>query len=83
VFSTEVYIDGVLAEKPQLPVNFTTRRHELAWNYSLPKGKHTVQLKLTNPVKGEEVRAGDVIVYSDKPVNGIAANQEKAKKGAK
>jgi hypothetical protein len=68
-------------EKPQLPVNFTTRRHEICWKYDLPKGHHTVQLKIINPVKGEEIRGAEVIVYSDKPVNGIAANEMKAKQG--
>jgi hypothetical protein len=82
VFQTELYIDGQLAEKPQLPVNFTTRRHEIAWKYDLPKGQHTVQLKLINPAKGEEIRGAEVIVYSDQPVNGLAANEAKAKKGA-
>jgi hypothetical protein len=77
-----LYIDGQLTEKLQLPVSFTTRRHELAWNYNLPKGKHTVQLKIMNPVKGEEIKAGDVIVYSDKLVNGLAANETPAKKGS-
>jgi hypothetical protein len=39
VFQTELYIDGQLTEKPQLPVNFTTRRHEIAWKYDLPKDR--------------------------------------------
>lgn len=81
VFNTELYIDGQLAEKPLLPVNFTTRRHEIAWRYDLSKGPHTVLLKIINPAKGEEIRGAEVIVYSDKPVNGLAANEVKAKQG--
>jgi hypothetical protein len=73
VYNTELYIDEKLVESPQLPSNFTTRRHELCWKYDLPKGKHTVRLKIMNPSK-DGVRAGQVIIYNDKPVNGILYN---------
>ncbi|MHA8071880.1 ADP-ribosylglycohydrolase family protein [Aquirufa ecclesiirivi] len=62
-FDMEVYVDGKLMEKSQLPTAFTTRRHELTWNYDLAPGKHQVRLKLLNPVEGQEVRMMDVIVY--------------------
>jgi hypothetical protein len=75
VFHTELYIDGKLVEKPELPVNFTTRRYELAWKYQLPKGKHSVRLKILNPSKEEEVRAWEAIVYTDRPVDGLNANR--------
>ena len=74
VFNTELYLDGKLIESPKLPVSFTTRRHELCWKYDLPKGKHSVQLKILNPVKDEEVRASEVIIYTDEPVNGLRTN---------
>jgi hypothetical protein len=76
VFNTELYVDGKLVEKPQLPVSFTTRRYELAWRYQLPKGKHAVRLKILNPSKENEIRVGDVIVYSDKLVDGMNANRK-------
>jgi hypothetical protein len=82
-FQTELYIDGELVEKPQLPVNFTTRRHEIAWKYDLPKGKHKVALKILNSAKGEELKVSDVIVYSDKPVDGLRANERPAKSTAR
>jgi hypothetical protein len=75
VFETELYIDGAVVEKPKLPVSFTTRRYELAWKYQLPKGKHSVRLKILNPIKGEEVRSWEAIVYTDKPVDGLKANR--------
>jgi hypothetical protein len=78
-----LYIDGELVEKPQLPVNFTTRRHEIAWKYDLPKGKHKVALKILNSAKGEELKVSDVIVYSDKPVDGLRANERPAKATAR
>ncbi|MGI8637843.1 MAG: hypothetical protein ACR2KZ_20780, partial [Segetibacter sp.] len=67
------------AEAIKLPVSFTTRRHELAWNYQLPKGKHSVSLKILNPSAGQKINAGEVIVYSDQPVNGVK-ELEKASK---
>ena len=56
-----------------------TRRHELAWNYDLPKGKHTVRLKITNPSAEHKINAGEAIVFSDKPVNGLQANEVAAR----
>lgn len=77
VFTTQLYIDDKLTESPELPVNYTTRRHEICWNYDLPKGKHTVLLKILNPSKEHVFNASEVIVYGDKPVNGILANANK------
>lgn len=80
IFRTELYVDGKLVEAPQLPTSFTGRRHELCWKYDLPKGKHAVQLKILNPSKEEEIRAGEVIVYADQPVNGSTVNAVAAAK---
>lgn len=79
VFNTELYIDDKKVETIKLPVSFTTRRHELAWNYNLPKGKHTVRLKIANPLPVQKINAGDVIIYSDKPVNGSKELEKEAK----
>ncbi|WP_051084279.1 ADP-ribosylglycohydrolase family protein [Segetibacter koreensis] len=79
IFNTELYLDGKLVESPKLPVSFTSRRHELCWKYGLSKGKHTVQLKILNPSKEEEVKSGEAIIYTDKMVNGLEANQVAAK----
>jgi hypothetical protein len=83
VFETELYVDGKLIEQPKLPASFTTRRHEIAWIYDLPKGKHSVRLKILNPSKEHQVRMGEVIVYSDKPVNGMQQNEKAEKNFAK
>ena len=78
VFNTELYVDGYKIESPQLPASYTTRRYELCWKYDLAKAKHAVKLKILNPSKEYKFRAGDAIIYSDKAVNGIMANIEKA-----
>jgi hypothetical protein len=78
-FHTELYIDGKLNESPVLPGGFHDRRHELCWAYDLPKGKHTVRLKIINPYPGAEIHAGEAVIYSDKPVNGMEMNNIKPK----
>jgi hypothetical protein len=80
VFNTELYLDNKLIESPKLPVNYTTRRYELCWKYQLPKGKHSVRLKILNPSKDYPVRSTEAIIYSDKPVDGPEVNAMAAKK---
>jgi hypothetical protein len=79
VFNTELYINDQLAETIKLPVRFTTRRHELAWKYDLPHGHYSVRLKILNPSNENEIHAGDVIVYSNTPVNGFKQAQQSVK----
>ncbi|PWT74374.1 MAG: hypothetical protein C5B59_11315 [Bacteroidetes bacterium] len=78
IFNATLYIDGELVESPQLPVSFTTRRHELCWKYQLPNKKHTVRFKILNPSKDHAVQVDEAIIYSDHPVDGLEANMKKA-----
>jgi len=80
VFNTELYVDNNLVESPKLPASYTTRRYELCWKYDLPKGKHTVKLKISNPSKDEEFNSSEALIYSDKLIDGIKANEAAAKK---
>ena len=77
VFHTELYVDDKLVESPILPVSFNARRLELGWRYDLVKGKHTVRLKVLNPGPSAEIQNTEAIIYGDKPVNGLTANQVK------
>lgn len=79
VFNTQVMLDGKIIESPKLPVSATTRRHELSWKYQLPKGNHTVILKILNPSKEHSIRADEAIIYSDHAVDGMQLNVEAAK----
>lgn len=63
-----VYLDGELVEEAKLPANFTKRRQELCWRYQLPKGRHILALKWNNPTTDATVHCGEVIVYSDTPI---------------
>jgi hypothetical protein len=78
IFDTELTVDGKIVETAKLPVNFTTRRYEVTWKYQLPKGKHTVKLKILNPSKEYELRGVEAIVYTDKPVDGMKQTVEAA-----
>ncbi len=78
IYNTELWIDGKLIESPMLPASYTTRRYELCWKYDLPNGHHEVRLKILNPTKENEIELGPVIIYSDKPVNGLLSNEEAA-----
>ena len=73
IFKTELYIDEKLAESPTIPVGFNERRQELCWKYDLPKGSHTVRLKILNQQPPAEIQAGEAIIFSDKPVDGLIA----------
>ncbi|MBS1562735.1 MAG: hypothetical protein JST39_00045 [Bacteroidetes bacterium] len=77
VFRTEVWLDGQKRESPSLPTDFTTRRLEVSWKYPLPKGKHTVQVKILNPDNRYEIRGLAYIVFSDKPVHDPLAQPQK------
>ena len=61
----EIMLDGQLLETIDLPVAFKTRRHELAWKYQLPQGKHQLKLSIVQPNQKYECRLNDLIIYSD------------------
>jgi len=74
VFQAVLYVDDQPAVSINLPVNYTTRRYELCWQYGLPKGHHRIKLKISNPSKEYEIRLLDAIVYGDKLLDGMANN---------
>jgi hypothetical protein len=79
VFKTELYIDSKMVETIELPTSYTGRRYDLAWKYDLPRAKHQVRLKIINPSKDYMFNAGDVVIYTDKPSDGVNANEAAAK----
>jgi len=76
VIIADLIIDGNKTETIQLPVSYTRRRHELAWNYSLQPGKHSVQLRFQSPVDEKTLGWAQVIVYTDEPINALGANMK-------
>lgn len=68
VFDTEMYIDGKLVESAKLPTAENKRRFTPYWKYQLPKGKHTVVVKILNPVDYAQPEIKYAIIYNDQPV---------------
>jgi len=69
IINAELYIDGKRTEIIKLPVNFTTRRHELCWNYDLPHGKHSIRFKILNPFPDHLISDAETIIYTNiKPI---------------
>ena len=67
VFKTELYVDGKLVSSPDLPVHYTTRRNTFFWMYQLPRGRHTVTIKVKNPVKDPVLQIEKILIYDDRP----------------
>lgn len=63
----EMYIDGKLVETSKLPTNYVKRKNTPFWKYQLPKGKHTVQLKVLNPSQNVFIHLDNAVIYDDKP----------------
>ncbi|MFO7621196.1 MAG: ADP-ribosylglycohydrolase family protein [Bacteroidales bacterium] len=60
----DVFADDMFLETVKMPTQSRIRRHDVAWKYDLPEGKHTIRLTARNIPKGYRVEAGDVILYS-------------------
>ncbi|MEX2371360.1 MAG: ADP-ribosylglycohydrolase family protein [Bacteroidales bacterium] len=67
VFETEMYIDGELVETAKLPTATNQRRFTPFWKYQLPKGKHSVVIKIMNPVDYANIQLKYAIIYDDEP----------------
>ncbi len=68
VARVEVILDGKQAETVSLPAAFRTRRHDIFWQYLLPKGEHTVTFRWLNRSPGATVLFREAVVYSDAPL---------------
>ena len=79
IFRAELSIDGKNVETLLLPVNYTTRRYDIAWKYDLAYTKHKVIMKILNPSADHKIRIQEALVYSDKPNNGVKTNELAAK----
>lgn len=67
ILKATVSIDNGAPELVELPASFTTRRHELFWNYSLAPGKHSITIKIQNPTPDFLMYISNILVYQDKP----------------
>lgn len=60
----DVFADGQLLETVKMPTQNRTRRLEVAWNYYLPEGAHTITLKARYISEGYWIETNDVLLYS-------------------
>ncbi len=67
VFKTEMYIDGELVEKAELPTATNKRRFTPFWKYQLTRGKHKVLIKILNPVDYAKIELEYAVIYDNKP----------------
>lgn len=67
VAQVEMYIDGKMIEKANLPIG-KNHRVDLFWKYQLPKSKHCVTFKWINPDPKTEIHFSDALIYSDGPL---------------
>lgn len=65
IVNIEISIDGK-QELVKMPVNFTTRKVDIYWNYDLPQAKHAMTMKWLNPIKEAEIVLEHALVYSQK-----------------
>jgi hypothetical protein len=66
VLEVDIYIDNNFIETVKMPTSSLIRRHDVAWNYDLPEGKHSIIVKTKNIPDGYFINIRDLIVYSDK-----------------
>ncbi len=60
----EVFVDGKLTETLNIPTEFLIRKRDIAFNFELPEGKHTVTLKAKNVPQDYWVHFWDMVTYS-------------------
>lgn len=70
----DLVIDGARVETVELPTDFTTRRYVPFFRYELPRGHHSVTIRLRNPDAHAALALERVIVY-DSPGSARAAGR--------
>lgn len=66
-FRATISIDGSQPKEIKLPAAFTTRRHELFWDYQLSKGKHHAEIRVLNPSNEFVLHVNNILVYETEP----------------
>ncbi|HHV85536.1 MAG TPA: ADP-ribosylglycohydrolase family protein [Petrimonas sp.] len=66
ILEADLYIDNNFIETIKMPTQSLIRKLEVAWNYDLPEGKHTIKLKAKNILENHYILLRDIIVYSEK-----------------
>ena len=67
VYEVELRLDDRAPVVITMPVDELVRRLEVAWDFRLAAGRHTLKLRLLNPRPGEFIGLDDMIVYGARP----------------
>lgn len=65
VAEVEIILNGTPVETVQLPLFFDHRKHEIFYNYELPKAKYQLTCKWLNPVQGADVWLAGAVFYTE------------------
>jgi ADP-ribosylglycohydrolase len=63
VMEAELYVDGALIERFNLPTRESARRFIPVYRYALPPGRHEARVRIANPSEAAHLRLDYVIVY--------------------
>lgn len=74
ILEVNLYIDNIFVETIKMPTLFRIRRHDVAWNYDLPEGKHIITLKTNHIPEGYSINMEDIIVYSSHEPSSIVSH---------
>lgn len=66
VLEVECYLDGELSKTMRMPLDFTTRAHEIYFKYEIPDGQHKLRLNILNPHELVSLQIDDLISYGKK-----------------
>jgi hypothetical protein len=64
ILTADLYSDGNFAETIKMPTSNITRKHDVAWNYDLKEGEHTIKLKAVHIPGDYYIHVRDIITYS-------------------
>jgi hypothetical protein len=67
VAQLEVYIDGTLSEKVNMPYDYIVRKYDIFYKYLLPQGDHKLEIRWLNPDPDFRIYLKSYVVYSDTP----------------
>lgn len=67
----DVYVDGKNTGQMKMPFDYIVRKYDIYHNYSLPQGKHKIEIKWTNPNSDFRMYLKSVVTYGDSPVKSI------------
>lgn len=77
ILEADLYIDNQFTETIKMPTQALTRKHDIAWKYDLPEGKHLIRVTAKKIPADCHIAVRSLVVYSSKaPKAPIYFNQK-------